>query len=389
MTIHQQTFDRCAATIEASFSAAPARRAADAALYLAHIEGAAPLRRLAEASGLATSTVHRAVRRVEALRDDPLIDSAFDALGDAARRALSVQTETGESSMANVNSPSGAASAAGPGAAEQASAYALRVAARVLERLSEPESFLMVARGADKAGVFCRKNKFRRPLSLLTTETASELAARDWVRCVSRTAASAKYAITPEGRAWLRRTRAEQEAQAAPEVERLAAPSAFAAQHMQRGERAVARADGSVGVIRVNLAESPLGWLATRKGADGAPFLTPEEVEAGERLRTDFETAQMGPRVTQDWRNFLTPRDSAGVGGGPAEGPTFARERVGKALADLGPGLADVALRACCFLEGLEATERRMGWAARSGKVVLKIALQRLATYYGLVRQAG
>ena len=62
----------------------------------------------------------------------------------------------------------------------------------------------------------------------------------------------------------------------------------------------------------------------------------------------------------------------------------MARDRVTKALDSLGPGLADVALRVCCFLEGLEACERRMGWSARSGKVVLKIALQRLADHYGL-----
>jgi len=378
VTIHQQTLARCAAALASAFTAAPARRVTDAALYLAHVEGEAPLRRLAEASGLAPSSVHRAVRRIENLRDDPLIDTAFDALGVSARRALFPDTEPGVRPMPSVSS------AASP-AFDHASDYALRVAARVLDRLSEPESFLMVAKGAEKAGVFCRKNKFRRPLSLMTVETAAALAARDWVRCVSRTAASAKYAITNEGRAWLRRQRAEQAAQAAPVVAQADSLNVFAAQHVQRGERAVARADGSVGVIRVNLAESPLGWLATRKGADGAPFLTPEEVEAGERLRTDFEAAQMGPRVTQDWRNFLTPRDGAGAGGGPSEGPAAARDRVGRALADLGPGLADVALRACCFLEGLEATERRMGWAARSGKVVLKIALQRLVAHYGLL----
>ena len=61
-----------------------------------------------------------------------------------------------------------------------------------------------------------------------------------------------------------------------------------------------------------------------------------------------------------------------------------ARDRVAKALACLGPGLSDAALRVCCFLEGLEACERRMGWSARSGKVVLKIALHRLTEHYGL-----
>jgi len=52
------------------------------------------------------------------------------------------------------------------------------------------------------------------------------------------------------------------------------------------------------------------------------------------------------------------------------------------ALRDLGPGLGDVALRCCCLLEGLETTEQRLGWAARSGKIVLRIALQRLARHY-------
>jgi hypothetical protein len=56
---------------------------------------------------------------------------------------------------------------------------------------------------------------------------------------------------------------------------------------------------------------------------------------------------------------------------------------VAQALSDLGPGLSDVALRCCCFLEGLEMAEKRMGWSARSGKIVLRIALQRLKRYYG------
>ena len=56
--------------------------------------------------------------------------------------------------------------------------------------------------------------------------------------------------------------------------------------------------------------------------------------------------------------------------------------RARSALADLGPGLGDVALRCCCRLEGLEAVEQTMGWSARSGKIVLRIALQRLARHY-------
>lgn len=144
-------------------------------------------------------------------------------------------------------------------------------------------------------------------------------------------------------------------------------------------------ADGTPETHRVNLGESPLGWLARRPGPDGKSYITPEEVEAGEKLRNDFELAQIGPSVTQDWRRFLTSSDGGGDGAAmPGGAAIAARERFTKAMTVLGPGLGDAALRVCCFLEGLEACEKRMGWSARSGKVVLKLALQRLAEHYGL-----
>lgn len=372
---------RCASVTACAFADGPARRATDAAIYLAHVEGAAPLRQLASAAGRAVSSVHRAVRRIEALRDDLLLDLAFEALGDAARTGLTSDFPIEETALL----PDAHPRTVQP----FTETYAARLTHRALEKLCEPDSFLMVARGAERAGVFCRKNRFRRPLVLVPVAQAADFAVRDWVRCVARSEASAKYTITPAGRAWLRRQHAEAEAQSAPVTGFAERPTPFAAQHMQRGDRLVARADGAVETIRVNLGESPLGWLARRKGADGETFLAPEEVEAGERLREDFELAQMGPRVAQDWRAFLVPRDGLGQPCEPAAGPVGARDRVAAAVAALGPGLADVAVRACCFLEGLEATERRMGWAARSGKVVLKIALQRLAAHYGLAPTAS
>jgi hypothetical protein len=156
------------------------------------------------------------------------------------------------------------------------------------------------------------------------------------------------------------------------------------------GERQVTE-EGIKRKVRVNLGETPLGWLARRAGSNGTPFLSEDEVAAGERLREDFELAQIGPKVAQDWRRFLTPASQPGVSrlSGPAEGPMGARNRVSAALEALGPGLNDAAMRACCFLEGLEATERRMGWSARSGKVVLKIALTRLSEHYGFRLKEG
>ena len=99
--------------------------------------------------------------------------------------------------------------------------------------------------------------------------------------------------------------------------------------------------------------------------------------------------------MTQNWERFLTAGGTRGAaqGRGPAEGPQDARTRVAKAMEALGPGLSDVVFRVCCFLEGLETAEKRLGWSARSGKVVLKIALERLAMHYGIAaateRRAG
>ena len=47
--------------------------------------------------------------------------------------------------------------------------------------------------------------------------------------------------------------------------------------------------------VTVNLAESPLGWLYSRG------LLTRVQFQAGERLRSDWERAQLAPNVTMSW----------------------------------------------------------------------------------------
>lgn len=254
-----------------------------------------------------------------------------------------------------------------------------REARRILRRMSEPGACLAVARDMENA-VVVRETGDGRTVRTCVVERhiAEAMALREWIECTA-TGRISRYTITSQGRSALKRYLAEDEAA------RTGTPAnGFADQHRDFEFRAVDAGDGTTKRVRYNAAESPLLTLSRRKDKDGTPFLPPDLVAAGERLREDFELAQMGPRITQNWDKFLTAgaSTSAQADGGIAQGPTAARDRVTRALADLGPGLGDVVLRCCCFLEGMEAAERRMGWSARSGKIVLRIALQRLKRHY-------
>lgn len=133
-------------------------------------------------------------------------------------------------------------------------------------------------------------------------------------------------------------------------------------------------------------AESPLAWLCQRRGRDGKALIAPHQFDAGERLRADFTYGGLSPRTTMDWSSFLGGRGSGsrGPGGEIADTTLAARHRVRRALDAVGPELAGILLDVCCFLKGLETVERERGWPARSAKIVLVLALDRLARHYGL-----
>ncbi|ETR76040.1 ATPase involved in DNA replication initiation [Afipia sp. P52-10] len=162
---------------------------------------------------------------------------------------------------------------------------------------------------------------------------------------------------------------------------------AFRAQHMQLAERDVMLKDELVRVT-VNDNESPLAWLARRKGRDGRTLIDGVQFAAGERLRADFTRGQLAPRVTSSWSAPTARSDKAAGGTGEMTDMIVAsRQRVRMAMDGVGPEFSGVLLDVCCFLRGLEDVERERGWPARSAKVVLQLALDRLARHYGLAKE--
>jgi hypothetical protein len=59
-----------------------------------------------------------------------------------------------------------------------------------------------------------------------------------------------------------------------------------------------------------------------------------------------------------------------------------AKARFDAAVAAAGPGLADVLWRVVCAGETLSDAEKAMAWPVRSGKLVLSLALDRVADFY-------
>lgn len=130
--------------------------------------------------------------------------------------------------------------------------------------------------------------------------------------------------------------------------------------------------------VTVNLAESPLGWLKARG------MVSERQFDAGERLRGDWTVAGLGPRVTMRWD--AAPAARGGKGPGAALDPTLAqiaaKRRFEGAMDAVGTGLRDVLWRVACAGEGLETAEKALGWPKRAAKLVLLMALDRVADHY-------
>ncbi len=338
--------------------------------YLAHTSEGRSIRGLARRSGLHPSTVLRQVRRYETRRDDPLIDGALSELAQkmsdragGAAKGFSLMDHRPETQRGAVTDE------------QTLSENRLRSESlRVLRRLVETGAVLAVGREMDTAVVVRDAPDGSATRSAVVDRAVAQaMALRDWIACHDPGARVARYHITAAGRSALRELVAASENRARALAE---GPAEFIPARRAEIEDGLPQARGQ----RFAITDSPLVGLARRRDKDGSLFLTRVLLAAGERLREDYELSQMDPKCQRDW-STIYQEDSVPVVSGESAS-VAAYGRVEAALRELGPGLGDVALRCCCLLEGLETTEQRLGWAARSGKIVLRIALQRLARHY-------
>jgi hypothetical protein len=239
-----------------------------------------------------------------------------------------------------------------------------REARRVLRRLAAPRMALF-ERAPHKDFAVARS---------LAAAAGSRLAAgADFAAAFARAGWIApdgpgRFVLSDEGRAFL--------------VRSFGGEDRFADQHRDMQTRMLAEEGGRA--VKVNLAESPLSRLRARDLIDATRFA------AGEKLRRDFTLAQLTPRLGVD---YSAPVASGGGRGTAADNISdiaiAARQRLSRALKALGPGLSDLAFEVCCDLQALERAEARRGWSRHSARVVLLLALERLAAHYGMAVTAA
>ncbi|WP_319410627.1 DUF6456 domain-containing protein [uncultured Cohaesibacter sp.] len=230
------------------------------------------------------------------------------------------------------------------------------------------ETLLAVARSAGKS-------MDRWPASHIR-----ELIQRGWLRKEGE-----RLILTSSGKSRLRRARLEEEA-----IRISSGDHALRATHIARTSKAKHKYVAPQGEA------SPLQQLAKRKNSDGKPYLGASEVEAGERLCRDFERGQLVRALGINWqrlgqREGAISKNARGSKAreGHGDAALDAQDRFRAAIKYVGEEFADPLIDFCCFLKGLEELERTRSWPARSAKLVMSLALKRLARYYGLSNVAN
>lgn len=162
----------------------------------------------------------------------------------------------------------------------------------------------------------------------------------------------------------------------------------FIAQHADLSKTTIKVENSNQPVLK-NDSESTLSRLYSRKDKKGVSWIDHNEYQAGERLRVDFERAQLSPKISAHWGESVAGKKRSDNNANDiSDFALDAKARLEKAIDALGPELSGITIDVCCFLKGLESVEREKGWPPRSAKLLLKTALSILVRHYGITTGA-
>lgn len=250
-----------------------------------------------------------------------------------------------------------------PKARRKSKAIPTAEALTVLTRLAHHGAYATAAASAARCAIYSPRNAFADPVAHATRPAIAYGVRKGWL---AADVGGTKFRISAGGLRALRAAKSGP-AGAGPKVP------------PQRGAGAIDRP----------AAEGALAWLRRRKDKDGRALITEVQFNAGEKLAADFWHAQLSPKVTANW-SAMAPvhrlrRATPGLGVDMRDAVVAARARFQRALVAVGPELAGILVDVCCHDMGLEASGHASGWPQRAAKVVLDLALTRLARHYGLL----
>lgn len=330
----------------------------DVKLHLKHTETGASIRSLAREKGLHASTVMRQVRKTEARRDDPLVDSFLSRIGSDVRNGLGELTHIDTWAAPEEDS---------------VSPHMLRL----LRALMKDGAFIAVGERVDTAVVLSAKpDGTAATLAKGPTEIVELMALRGWISG-RKQGRIYRYHMAAEGRMALNLMLARVETRATGLAESPVDFSGFQNSAMGKSTRAGRPRAGrrSVG------AESPVRVLGRANGRK-PPYLSPELVAAAERLHRDFVLGQFEMAGVATWDRIKEAVKSVPCGANPLDRKMDARRRFGNAINALGPELGQICLAVCCHEKGMERIETELSMPARSGKYMLRVSLSYLVRHY-------
>ena len=137
--------------------------------------------------------------------------------------------------------------------------------------------------------------------------------------------------------------------------------------------------------VRRRNAHHILRRLSKERGPNNMPFLSAAEVQAGELFQRDHSRCYGGSKITQSVGSVRVDQSRLNS----TEQDMIRRLDNGRAyqaaVDALGPSLDQAAYVICGEGKSLDQLEREQSWSRGSGRMILKLALQRLALHYGTI----